>query len=197
MRLSSLAVLSTLLGLSSLFSGCCSNTTCDCQDELADAVKVRFKTPIETDSTGFSPAELDTIRLVRARIPTASTLPNTTFRPDTFLLARTAAQAGEDINIANARPFAFTGLRISGYRYQLLVPQNNRRKPTRFLRYDLTGIMLKGGYNAEGCCTCYENTEKNFYLKTYKKTAAGTTADSTLYQQQGSESPAILLTRPR
>ena len=164
MRFPPLAALTTLLG-AIILAGCCANDTCDCQDELEDAIRLQFKTPIGDDLTGFSKEELDTIRVLRTRLPSPATPANTKFPSDTVVIIRPTVRADGPIYIANNTPFAISGtLRINAYKYTVLVPQNRRKKFRVYQSYKLKDIQLRGGYEPDGCCTCYRNTERRATL---------------------------------
>ena len=82
-----------------LLAGCCANNTCDCQDELEDAIQLRFKTSDTTSTrpTGFRLAELDTIRIVRYRLNSTAT--------DTVVRTRRKAEADKALVISPETPF--------------------------------------------------------------------------------------------
>ena len=171
MRFAPPAVFAALLGLVALLAGCCANTTCDCQDLLEDAIQFRLRIgDPATDPTSFLPAEVDTIRLVRYRPSVKdvqSTAPPTVYPPDTVVLTFTAAQADTRIDIANTRPFAVNGaLRVNAYRYAVLLTSGRRRNPQVRQRFDFGTVRLKGGFEANGCCTCYRNEAKSAWLRT-------------------------------
>ena len=68
------------------------------------------------------------------------------------------------IVINNASPFASSSTtKLNAYTYRIGVVRG-RRKPRPI--YYITGIELNGRYNANGCCTCYENTKKTDTLTT-------------------------------
>lgn len=157
-RSSPFAVWAALLGTAALLAGCCANDTCDCNDQLEDAIQVRFNVSDTTqaNSPGFRLREVNTIRLVRYRLAVDGSTPAT---PDTVVLQRPKTQAADPIIIANTAPFAISGtLKVNAYRYAILLTNANRRAPQVRQRYDLTDIQLSGGFQADGCCTCYENT---------------------------------------
>ena len=171
MRFLPSAVFAALLSAAALLAGCCANNTCDCQDLLEDAIQFRLRIgDPATDPTSFAPAEADTIRLVRYRLPVPdpkSTAPPIVYQPDTVVLTFSAAQANTRIDIANTRPFAVNGaLRVNAYRYAVLLTNDRRRDPQVRQRFDFTRVAIKGGFEANGCCTCYRNESKSAWLKT-------------------------------
>jgi len=87
------------------------------------------------------------------------------------------------IVISNATPFApsITGGKLNAYNYVLTV-QDRSVKPRRTYTYKLVNILLQGQYEADGCCTCYENNKKQFTLigrntRTIDVTESGTGAN--------------------
>ena len=68
------------------------------------------------------------------------------------------------IVINNASPFASSSTtKLNAYTYRIALVRG-RRKPKPI--YYITGIELNGRYDANGCCTCYENTKKTDTLTT-------------------------------
>jgi hypothetical protein len=69
------------------------------------------------------------------------------------------------IVINNASPFSSrASIKLDSYTYRIGVLRSRagRRKPSPL--YYITNIQLQGRYNADGCCTCYENTAKAYTL---------------------------------
>lgn len=156
MRPSFTCFIIALLGAAAaLLTGCCANNTCNC-DQLADAILLRFNVQDTTGTkpTGYQLSEVDTIRIVRYRLLGATA-------PDTVLLTRPKSRAATDIVISNTAPFPLSGTqKVNAYRYIILLTDRHRRAPQVRQRYDLTNIRLAGRFQADGCCTCYENTTK-------------------------------------
>jgi hypothetical protein len=200
-----------LAPLLALVAGCCANDACNCDDLQADSLFLVLKdgpsTGVPADTTYFSTAQLDTVYLQRyapARPANTSTTPVTPAQPEGALsdpvsivraqqtvvnsaLSRKLAQAGltadSTIVISNATPFApsTTGGKLSAYNYVLTV-RDLSTKPRRTYTFKLVNIMLTGQYEADGCCTCYENTKKQFTLigratRTIDVTEPGSGAD--------------------
>jgi hypothetical protein len=89
------------------------------------------------------------------------------------------------IVINNASPFATRGsAKLDSYTYRIgvLRSRTGRRKPSPI--YYITNIQLQGRYNADGCCTCYENT-----AKTYTLTIGATATTSPRVQQLNATAP--------
>jgi hypothetical protein len=154
------------LALIMALSGCCANNSCNCQDELADALLFSFQVG---GTNGFAAAEIDTLIIVRITHPTAA---YPTIVRDSVLRILPLTASGTDLKrdsiaINNASPFSLTGgnTKLSAYDYQLNASQvtaANGFRTTRRFSYTITNIKLDGRYNANGCCTCYLNTEKQF-----------------------------------
>ena len=148
--------------LAALLAGCCANNTCDCQDEREDAIQLRFRTSdtISVNPSGFRLADLDTIRVVRYRLSSTAT--------DTVVRTRRKAEAGEVLFIATDTPFDPKNPRRAGlYRYTVLLTNGSRRRPRVRQRFELREIQLQGRYEADGCCTCYDNTGKTASVLAY------------------------------
>jgi hypothetical protein len=147
-----------------LFSGCCANNVCDCNDAQADAIKIRFaRSQSATDMVGFTPGDLDT--LIVQRYP--KDLNTTNFRsvtPETVTLFRTADRAYDSLVINNATPFPQSGTnRIDQYKY--VVRYNDPRRAQRLRPRSVPALIidkveLNGSFEANGCCTCYTNLQK-------------------------------------
>ena len=150
------------LATAALVAACCGSTACECNDEFADAVGLRLST--DTLATGprkgFTSAETDTLFLVRVPRDTAQRP-----RADTVVLARTRRQAvTQPIVINNATPFTRAGNRnLNQYSYQLYLSRRRSGTPVTF-RYRIDSIRLRTNYQADGCCTCYQNSNKLVYV---------------------------------
>lgn len=201
LRPSLFAVLAASLGLTALLAGCCANNTCECRDLLEDAIQFRFKLgdPAQ-DPTSFRPEDVDTVRLVRFRLPvidSKSTRPPVAGIPDTIVLVRpTLRRQADTISIANTAPFAISGSqRVNAYRYAVLLTSGSRRVPKVRYRFDFTTVSLKGGFAANGCCTCYRNDSKSAWLKTSAPNSNISATDSTFIDL--SPRQIVVLARPR
>jgi len=155
-----------------LLAGCCGNTACDCQDLLADSLYFSFKT---TGANAFSNAEIATVYLARydttaSKKTSLDSLPLVRNQRVTRVLKAQIASKQQTVDttglviLSNNAPFAAatTGGNISRYRYRLYVPQDSAgtfRKHT-FTTFSLDRIRVIGRYQADGCCTCYENSLK-------------------------------------
>ena len=184
-----LCLLPSLLILLAL-AGCCANNSCNCQDELADALffKINYTSHRQYNGTiplTFSANDVDTIRIYRT---TRSPITPKDTVTDSVTVARPREYRGTDtliaptadvlntngstttllyqdlITINNASPFASTGSKLTNYNYRIGIIRNasKRRKPLAI--YKLTNIALQGRYDANGCCTCYQNTGKTYTL---------------------------------
>lgn len=154
-----------------VLAGCCGANSCDCQDYRADALAFQFSAD-SLNGTGFRRAEIDTILLVRYPHPDDSTTAAATSplrRPDTVRVFRSPATVfATPVVIDNTEPFATRGGRkLGGYRYAIVVPGQRRRqvpRPPLVKRYYIGRVELRGNLQSDGCCTCYQNTRKAFYL---------------------------------
>lgn len=194
-------------------AGCCANDTCDCQDNLADALSFRFNYTLhrQLNASGkfssFNAQDIDTIRIYRRSVLPATLrdtigfvrqndsvtvvrqLDTQTSPGDTLIATRVLSTSANNttttltnqdlIVINNAAPFATRGsTKLDSYTYRIGVLRSRagRRKPSPI--YYITNIQLQGRYNANGCCTCYENT-----AKTYTLTIGATATTSPRVQQ--------------
>jgi hypothetical protein len=200
-------------------AGCCANDTCNCQDELADALSFRFNyTPHRRiDANGkfisFNAQDIDTIRIYRRSIipPTLADtigfvrqtdsvtvvrqLDTQTSPGDTLIATQVLSTSANNVTttlknqdlivINNASPFASRGAtKLDSYTYRIgvLRSRTGRRKPSPI--YYITNIQLQGRYDANGCCTCYENL-----AKTYTLTVGATATTSPRVQQIDAAAP--------
>ncbi|RYY20643.1 MAG: hypothetical protein EOO36_02835 [Cytophagaceae bacterium] len=181
------------LAASLALAGCCANNSCNCQDELADALSFRINYTRHRQYVGnvavsFNASDIDTIRLYRSsRRPTATDTTGFVRQNDSVTVARalTNANANGDTTLVgsgtflinNAAPFAGNGTtKLTGYNYRIGVIRNRRgnRKPIAI--YYLTNVALQGRFEGTGCCTCYQNTGKQYTLTT--RLPSGTVAES-------------------
>lgn len=157
-----------LLG-AALFAGCCGSVACNCRNYRTDALIFQFSADSASNGRGFRAAELTNVVLVRYN----SIWPDDSLnvqKTDTVRLTRTRATAFTPIVIDNTEPFTQRFGRKLGmpeprdsHRYAILLTGAARNSPVR-KRYFIGGITLKGKVEADDCCTCYQNTEKSFYL---------------------------------
>ncbi|RSK36197.1 hypothetical protein [Hymenobacter metallilatus] len=150
-----------VLIMASLLAACCGSVGCECNDRYADAVGLRFSADTLPGSSlrGFKAADIRTVYLVRVPNDTAQ-------RPkaDTVAFTSTRAQQLRDtLVINNLTPFTRSGNRnLNEYRYEVyLAPA--RSGPVRF-RYRIDRVALQTSLRADGCCTCYQNTNKLVYV---------------------------------
>ncbi|RZL00027.1 MAG: hypothetical protein EOO62_24290 [Hymenobacter sp.] len=82
----------------------------------------------------------------------------------------------DSIVINNAAPFSLAGgnTKLSAYDYQINASQvtaSGGVRTTKRYTYTITNIKLDGRYDANGCCTCYLNTQKQFDISSRFLTA--------------------------
>jgi hypothetical protein len=117
----------------------------------------------DKDTTGFV-RQTDVVTVVRQ-------LDTSTFPGDTIIKSEvpytstngytTTLKEQELIVINNASPFTSSGsTKLNAYTYRIEVVKNSSGNRRPLATYYITGIDLKGRYNGDGCCTCYENTAK-------------------------------------
>ena len=151
-----------LLTTTALLTACCGSTACECNDEFADAIGLRLSTDTLATGAGkgFLSADIDTVYLVRVPRDTAQ-------RPkaDTVTLTRSRLQAvTRPIIINNATPFTRAGNRnLDQYSYELYLARR-RAKVTPTFRYTIDRVELRTDYEADGCCTCFQNRNKLVYV---------------------------------
>ncbi|GAA3956364.1 hypothetical protein [Hymenobacter algoricola] len=153
-----------LAGTATLTAACCGSVSCDCQDGSADAVVFRFDRDSTQGGTGFRAAELTSVSIRRVPLDNTQQL-----RPDSVLLTRSRATTHRPIIINNAQPLAPNGTRkLNQYRYVIRLSGQNRQ-------YSFDQIQLDGRFEADGCCTCYRNTQKIVYFnrRAYNQTVPG------------------------
>ena len=187
-----LCLLPSLLIMAAL-SGCCANNVCNCNDALADALffKINYTSHRQYDATrkatSFSANDVDTIRLSRTTRPPAGAKDTLSFvrTTESIIIARQREYRGSDTLIAattttnggttlinqdlivinNASPFASTSTtKLSGYNYRIEVISNASGRRTPLATYYITRARLEGRFDANGCCTCYQNTSKSYRL---------------------------------
>ncbi|OGX84670.1 hypothetical protein [Hymenobacter glacialis] len=165
-----------------LFSGCCANNTCDCQDARADAINLRF-------SSAFTAADLDTIVVQRSPLPFSATN-----KVESVTIIRTAAQLRDTLRINNNAPFPqVSTTKLDGYRYVIqYLTQQPKSKPAATTLLIINEVALSGRLDGDGCCTCYINTEK--VVNATKPKGATTAADST-FTIDLNQKPVIELTK--
>ncbi|WP_310395129.1 hypothetical protein [Hymenobacter sp.] len=145
------------LGAALLLSGCCANDVCDCQDEQADAIRVRF-------SPAFSPSDLDTLIVKRYSLPLSPAS-----KVDSVTLVQGAGQERDSITVVlnNNTPFAAVGAnKLDKFGYQIrYLTQQPRQKPKPTTVLIIESIQLDGQLDGDGCCTCYTNSLKTVTAK--------------------------------
>jgi hypothetical protein len=185
-----------LAPLLALVAGCCANDACNCDDLQADSLYLVLATNrvnADTVGTSFTRAELDTVYIQRYA-PERPATGTTPLQPAGALsdpVAIVRAQQGvinsalrrklsnatpplvpaTTIVISNTAPFTpgTTGGKLSAYNYVLTV-QDRSTLTRRAYVYNIENITLQGQYNATGCCTCYENSQKTFRLRSVRNT---------------------------
>ena len=180
-----------LLPLLLALAGCCANSASNCQDTLADSIYFSFNQNTASGN-GFSAAEVDTVYLLRYNPTAAGVTYDSLFlsqkqlrlnQRHTLLLAQKLHSAGLDdtltttaVVLSNAYPFSpgTTGGKLSNYYYKLLI-KDKSVKPTKSYSFLIDQIMLSGQYKADGCSSCYQNTQKlvNVNGKQYDVTEVG------------------------
>jgi hypothetical protein len=183
--------------LLALLAGCCANNANTCDDLQADSL---YLVPVTdpTDKGSFTPAELDTVYLQRfapatperppsAKIPVkipaqprgalstpVSIVLAKQTNPPAALKRKLAAAnltAANTLVISNTAPFSpsTTGGKLDAYNYVLTIHDLSVKGAPTYVD-TLVQIQFQGHYNADGCTTCYENTQKTFVLKGQKTT---------------------------
>jgi hypothetical protein len=143
--------------------------------------------PTLRDTIGFI-RQTDSITVVRqldTRTSPGDTLIATQVLSTSANNITTTLQNQDLIVINNASPFATRGTtKLDAYTYRIGVLRSRagRRKPSPI--YYITNIQLQGRYDANGCCTCYENT-----AKTYTLTIGATATTSPRVQQINAAAP--------
>lgn len=159
-----------------------------------------------TTPTSFNARDIDTLRIYRTTRPPANardTLsfvrstdsvtvvrvarPSSTSPADTVIYTPTTTSAGttlverDVVVINNTSPFASTSTtKLSGYTYRIGVINNASRRRKPIAIYYLTNVQLAGRFNANGCCTCYENTGKSYTLTAKSLVTTSVNAADTL-----------------
>lgn len=179
------------LVLTLALAGCCANDVCMCNDQFADALYFRFDyNSLGTNS--FTASDIDTVMLYRTNIinPNPVKVGATVSTTDSVLITRPIVSGiirQDELVINNAAPFASAGgtIKLTAYTYRIVVRPNRKRKYT----YQVSNIKLTGQYKADGCCTCYENTSKQFDL-----TANGVSTTQVVTESMG-QRKVVPLTR--
>lgn len=185
--------------LLALLAGCCANNANTCDDLQADSlylVPANNRTNADTVGTSFTRAELDTVYLQRYT-PAKPAVPavGTTLAQDakaavfsdpvaivqarqatvsTALATRLAAAnllAKNTLIISNTTPFSpsASGGKLNAYSYILTIHDRAVKGAPTYVD-TLKQIQFQGRYDADGCTTCYENTQKTFVLKGQRTT---------------------------
>ena len=174
------------------------NTCDDLQEDSLYLVLANNRTNSDTLSTSFTRAELDTVYLQRYA-PATPERPATTARPvkipaqppgplstpvsivraqqiitDSARVRRLRAAkltAAGTLIISNTSPFSpsSTGGKLNAYNYVLTIHDRSVKGAPTYVD-TLVQIQFQGRYNADGCTTCYENTQKTFVLKGQRTT---------------------------
>lgn len=165
----------SILVMTTALAACCGSTACDCNDTYADAVGLRFDTLGTSSSPAFKVSELRTVFLVRRLLrPDAQQL----LLADTVQLERTTARARQPLILNNTTPFTQSGNRkLDQYSYRIYLAQSRTAK-THSFDYAIDSVQLRTEYQADGCCTCFNNTRKLVYVN-------GSTSPVNLNDPQG------------
>ena len=161
-----------------LLAGCCANNACNCNDLFADALYFTL------DPKSFTASDVDTVKLLRysntnAALPLDSaTLIKGRRRDPT--IGRRLIELGIDTTatyvyvISNNYPLppAATGGKLSQYTYafriyqgdSLRIVRNGVSRPRSIYTLPIGHAILEGKYEADGCCTCYQNTKKAVFI---------------------------------
>ncbi|OWP63215.1 hypothetical protein CDA63_10180 [Hymenobacter amundsenii] len=147
--------------MTTALAACCGSTACDCNDTFADAVGLRFDTLGTSSSPAFKVSELRTVFLVRRLLrPDAQQL----LLADTVQLERTTLQARQPLILNNTTPFSQAGNRkLDQYAYRVYLAPTRTAKIHSF-DYAIDSVQLTTEYQADGCCTCFNNTRKLVYV---------------------------------
>ena len=138
---------------------------------------IRPTTLVGQDTVGFV-RQTDSVTVTRQLDTTTSpgdTLIATTIESTSTNNITKTLSDQDLIVINNASPFTSSGTtKLNAYTYRIGVLRSRagRRKPSPI--YYITNIQLAGRYNADGCCTCYENTAKTYTLTTGATATTGT-----------------------
>lgn len=140
-----------------LGAGCCVNERCDCADENADTLWLRFdRDTVSASGRGFRQAETDTVYVVRIALDTLDRP-----RRDSVRLVHGVTEQGYGLPISRRAPFSSNPRKANGYDYVIRLPYAAGGK-REFL---VSGIGIGGRYKTvSACCTCYENTRKEARL---------------------------------
>ena len=148
--LRSLLTSCSLLALALLLATCCANVGCNCQDQNDDAIFLRF------DKAVYSAAQLKTIFVLRMPLDTAQRP-----RVDTARFEATTARPylNDSLIIRTDKPFAAAANRkLGAYRYHIFTPDK------KTVNYTIDSVQIRGRLAGDGCCTCYDNTQKIMFL---------------------------------
>ncbi|MGI4871057.1 MAG: hypothetical protein ACRYFX_07750 [Janthinobacterium lividum] len=152
-----------------LSAGCCANDTCNCDDLFADSLYFGFDT---SSANAFTSADIDTVYLLRYTTSlqrpsdSAAIIRAQNYSRPRLLRARlkTFGLDSTTLVLSDNYPFAPGSKgKLSQYVYKIRVRLGNSRK-NPYVDYSLNSIASAGKYNADGCCTCYENTQKAAFI---------------------------------
>ncbi|QKG52848.1 hypothetical protein [Hymenobacter sp. BRD67] len=175
--------------LLALLAGCCANNPCDSRDALEDALYFRFDQ--RGGAHSFSATDIDTVYLLRYSLTnqTASRAqdsiavlmiqPQRQTAQRRQLVAKLNQVSPTDTSyvvINNGAPFSASGTtgKLSNFAYAILVAPY--RQPR--YRFFINSIIVQGRYNADGCCTYYQNTNKQFNLNNGAKDSTAVVTES-------------------
>jgi hypothetical protein len=205
--------------LLALVAGCCANNANNCDDIYADSLYLTLannRTNADTVTTSFTRSELDTVYLQRytpakAAVPANGAIPSVPATPAAYSDPQTIVQTQQTtINsalkarlkaagfapsntlvISNNAPFptSTTGGKLSAYSYILKIHDRAVKNAPTYID-TLKQIQLQGRYNADGCTTCYENTQKTVVRKGINTTQTFDVTETTV--QNGIKVPVPL-----
>ncbi|RSK46879.1 hypothetical protein [Hymenobacter rigui] len=148
-----------ILMTAALVAACCGSVGCECNDRYADAVKLQFSADTAGSGKGFRARDIRNVFLVRVPKDTAQ-------RPkaDTVAFSGPRAQQLRDtLVINNLTPFTRSGNRnLNEYRYEVYLAPT--RRGTKLFSYKIDSVALNTRLQGDGCCTCYQNTNKLVYV---------------------------------
>jgi hypothetical protein len=152
-------------------AGCCANSVCVCNDELADALYFSFQLG---GAGGFRATDVDTLLVTRITHPDPKTNATPSRETKLLVLPLTSDTLGlkrDSLILNNASPFASAGrtTKLDAYDYRIVAIRTRQvggRKVTARYLFKVSNIQLAGDYKADGCCTCYENSSKSFSVNT-------------------------------
>jgi hypothetical protein len=191
--------------LLALVAGCCANNANNCDDLQADSLYLVLNNDT-TSPSGFSASELDTVYLqrytpARAAIARNGATPAVPAAAAAYSdpvsivqaqrpivtnalkirLDKAGLSARNTLVISNTAPFtpSTSGGKLSAYSYILKIHDRAVKNAPTYVD-TLKQIQLQGRYNADGCTTCYENTQKTVVRKGLNTTTTFNVTETTV-----------------